>query len=226
MNSDVAIRDIVGRRLLVRMIFVPLARLQDVHGHPQCGPFGDHLVDFRIGKIWRRSLLSPPPLAGSSRAPPKQQQVACRLPELINEMIAGQKEPLQFSKGTSGAHEHDEAGRTNMMKPPTRRPEFVSMTLCRFENRVADPLAETASSRFVKQLGYLTLLHQACQTLSIVCVALGIGREVPVRLLLSAGHWAPPFQCRPLFGPTVSPKITFRSSAIRWEAAHPIRQVA
>jgi len=87
------------------------------------------------------------------------------------------------------------------------------MTLCRFENRVADPLAETASSHFVKQLDYLTLLHQACQTFSIVCVALGVGREVPVRLLLSAGHWAPPFQCRPLFGPTVFPKTTFRSSA-------------
>ncbi len=81
------------------------------------------------------------------------------------------------------------------------------MTLCRFESRVADPLAETASSRLVKQLGYLTLLHQACQTLSIVCVALGIGREVSIRLLLSAGHWAPPFQCRPLFGPTVSPRL-------------------
>src|SRR6187431_3240331 len=81
-------------------------------------------------------------------------------------------------------------------RPQLGRPEFASMTLC-----------ETASSRFVKQLGYLTLLYQACQTLSIVCVALGIGREVPVRLLLSAGHWAPPFQCRPLFGPTVSPRL-------------------
>ena len=81
------------------------------------------------------------------------------------------------------------------------------MTLCRFENRVADPLAETASSRFVKQLGYLTLLHQACQTFSIVCVALGISREVPVRLLLSADHWAPPFRLPSSFGPTVSPRL-------------------
>ena len=81
------------------------------------------------------------------------------------------------------------------------------MTLCRFENRVADPLAETASSRFVKQLGYLTLLHQACQTFSIVCVALGNQPRSSCQIAVQRGPLGTAFRLPSPFGPIVSPRL-------------------
>jgi hypothetical protein len=77
------------------------------------------------------------------------------------------------------------------------------MALALLDNGGADHLAKAKPNGVVEYLGYFTLIEQARKTFDLGRPARRIGRKVPIRLLLNAGHGAPPFRVRPLLA-TVS----------------------
>jgi hypothetical protein len=64
-----------------------------------------------------------------------------------------------------------------------------SFSLPLLKNGGADHLAEAKPDGVVKQFGYFALIEQVREILGIARIAGGIGRKVPIGLLVNASHW-------------------------------------